>query len=207
MTGSAAARGPGFCGWRGRQGTGERGAVRDCRRAYRDLERASGRLALIDRLAALLARSSGRAAAHGLLLVPGPDRPAVRQRGPWPGREAGRPRSRHRYRRRPRAGCCPCAGDRRSAPGRRADADRDRRRPAGLEVTVVVGTLHRIAGSEASGSHGRKLDLLADRRQSCRTDDRCAFIRLGDTVARFTVMPMCGHPHRRARWCRGTAHR
>jgi hypothetical protein len=37
---------------------------------------------------------------------------------------------------------------------------------AGLEVAGVVGTLHRIAGSEGPGSQGRKLDLLAGRRQS-----------------------------------------
>ena len=30
----------------------------------------------------------------------------------------------------------------------------------------MVGTLHRIAGSEGPGSQGRKLDLLAGRRQS-----------------------------------------
>ena len=34
-------------------------------------------------------------------------------------------------------------------------------RAASLEVTVVVDTLHRIAGSEGPGSQGRKLDLLA----------------------------------------------
>src|ERR1022692_2374061 len=81
MTGSATARGPGFCGWRSRAGGGECGAIRDGRRGCRDLERAGGRLALIDRLAALLARTPSRAAARGLLLVPGPDRSAVRQRG------------------------------------------------------------------------------------------------------------------------------
>ena len=40
------------------------------------------------------------------------------------------------------------------------------RRPGSLEVTVVVGTLHRIAGSEGPGSQSRKPDLLAGRRQS-----------------------------------------
>jgi DNA ligase-1 len=34
-------------------------------------------------------------------------------------------------------------------------------RPAGLEVTVVVETLRRIAGSGGPGSQGRKLGLLA----------------------------------------------
>ena len=41
----------------GQAGQEERGAVRDGRRGCRDLERAGGRLALIDRLAALLART------------------------------------------------------------------------------------------------------------------------------------------------------
>jgi DNA ligase-1 len=34
-------------------------------------------------------------------------------------------------------------------------------RPASLQVTVVVDTLHRIAGAGGPGSQGRKLDLLA----------------------------------------------
>src|SRR2546430_14772206 len=100
MTGAATARGPDLVGGGAGQAKGS-GAVRDGRRGYRDLERAGGRLALIDRLAALLARTP--AAAHGLLLVPGPDRAAVRRRGPGPGREARRPRGCHRYWCRPRA--------------------------------------------------------------------------------------------------------
>ena len=80
VTGAAAARGPGFCGWRGRQAKGS-GAVRDCRRAYLDLERAGGRLALIGRLAALLARTPAGLRPIGLLLVPGPERAAVRRGG------------------------------------------------------------------------------------------------------------------------------
>jgi hypothetical protein len=34
-------------------------------------------------------------------------------------------------------------------------------RSVGLGVTVVVGTLHRIAGGRGPGSQGRKLGLLA----------------------------------------------
>jgi ATP-dependent DNA ligase len=34
-------------------------------------------------------------------------------------------------------------------------------RPASLQVTTVVDTLHRIAGSGGPGSQGRKLELLA----------------------------------------------
>src|SRR5713226_4216245 len=71
MTGAATARGPDLVGGGAGQAKGS-GAVRDGRRGYRDLERAGGRLALIDRLAALLARTP--AAAHGLLLVPAPGR-------------------------------------------------------------------------------------------------------------------------------------
>ena len=85
MTGGAAARGPGFCGWRSRQAKGS-GAVRHCRRAYRDLERAGGRLALIGRLAALLARTPADLLPIGLLLVPGRERAAVRRGGSRPGR-------------------------------------------------------------------------------------------------------------------------
>ena len=143
----------------------QRGAVRDGRRGCRDLERAGRRLALIGRLAALLARTPSWAAARGLLLVPGPDRPAVRQRGLGPAEKLAI-RAVATATGPARAGRCPGAGDRPSEPGRRADADRDRRWPVGLEVTVVVGTLHRIAGSEGPGSQGRKLDLLAGRRQS-----------------------------------------
>lgn len=73
------------------------GAVRDCRRAYLDLERASGRLALIGRLAALLARTPADLLPIGLLLVPGPERAAVRRGGSRPGRDADGPRGRHRY--------------------------------------------------------------------------------------------------------------
>ena len=169
VTGAAAARGPGFCGWRSRQAKGS-GAVRDCRRAYLDLERASGRLALVGRLAALLARTPADLLPIGLLLVPGPERAAVRRGGSRPGRDADGPRGRHRYRRRaPRAdaGRDPPVGEP-GGHGRAGHAAPDRR---------VRGRIRRVASWTCWPAAV----------SPCRKDDRCAFIRLGDTVARFTV--------------------
>ncbi len=130
--------------------------------AYRDLEQASGRLALIERLAALLA-----AAPAGLLpavcylcqglIAPefaGVDlglaeklavRAVATATGTGPEQVAARVRE---------------TGDLGLAAEQMLTvtaADR----PASLEVTVVVDTLHQIAGAEGPGSQGRKLDLLA----------------------------------------------
>ncbi len=130
--------------------------------AYRDLERAGGRLALADRLAALLA-----AAPAGLLptvcylcqglIAPqfaGVDlglaeklavRAVATATGTGPEQVAASVRE---------TGDLGLAAEQMltvTAAGR----------PASLEVTVVVDTLHRIAEAEGPGSQGRKLDLLA----------------------------------------------
>ena len=72
--------------------------------AYRDLEQASGRLALTDRLAALLAATPAELLPTVCYLCQGLIAPEFAGRGPRPGREARRPRGRHRHRRQPRAG-------------------------------------------------------------------------------------------------------
>jgi DNA ligase 1 len=130
--------------------------------AYRDLEQASGRLALIDRLAVLLARTPAELLATVCYLCQGLIAPefagvdlglaeklAVRAvatvTGASPEQVAARVRE---------------TGD----LGRAAEemlTVTAAGRAASLQVTVVVDTLHRIAGAEGPGSQGRKLDLLA----------------------------------------------
>lgn len=130
--------------------------------AYRDLERAGGRLALIDRLAALLARTPAELLPTVCYLCQGLIAPefagvdlglaeklAVRAVGTATG-----------------------AGPEQVAASVRETGDLGQAaeqlltvtsagRPASLQVTTVVDTLHRIAGSEGPGSQGRKLELLA----------------------------------------------
>jgi DNA ligase 1 len=130
--------------------------------AYRDLEQASGRLALIDRLGALLARTPAELLPTVCYLCQGLIAPefagvdlglaeklAVRAvataTGAGPEQVAARVRE---------------TGD----LGQAAEqllAVTAAGRPASLQVTVVVDTLHRIAAAEGPGSQGRKLDLLA----------------------------------------------
>jgi DNA ligase-1 len=130
--------------------------------AYRDLERAGGRLALIDRLAALLARTPAELLPTVCYLCQGLIAPqfagvdlglaeklAVRAvataTGASPEQVAASVRE---------------TGDLGQAAEQMLTvtaADR----PASLPVTVVTGTLHRIAEAEGPGSQGRKLDLLA----------------------------------------------
>ncbi len=130
--------------------------------AYRDLERAGGRLALIDRLAALLARTPAELLPTVCYLCQGLIAPqfagvdlglaeklAVRAvataTGAGPEQVAASVRE---------------TGDLGQAAEQMLTvtaADR----PASLPVTVVTGTLHRIAEAEGPGSQGRKLDLLA----------------------------------------------
>ena len=62
------------------------------------------------------------------------------------------------------------------------------RRPGSLEVTVVVGTLYRIAESGAGFAGVASWTCWPASVSPCRSDDRCVGIRLGDTVARFTVV-------------------
>jgi DNA ligase 1 len=130
--------------------------------AYRDLELASGRLALIERLAALLAATPAELLPTVCYLCQGLIAPefagldlglaeklAIRAvataTGAAPEQVAARVRE---------------TGD----LGQAAElmlAATAAARTASLEVTVVVDTLHRIAEAEGPGSQGRKLDLLA----------------------------------------------
>jgi DNA ligase 1 len=130
--------------------------------AYRDLEQAGGRLALTDRLAALLAETPDELLPTVCYLCQGLIAPqfagvdlglaeklAVRAvaaaTGAGPGQVAASLRE---------------TGD----LGQTAEqllAVTAADRPASLGVTEVVDTLHQIAGAEGPGSQGRKLDLLA----------------------------------------------
>ncbi len=130
--------------------------------AYRDLEQASGRLALVDRLAALLARTPAGLLPTVCYLCQGLIAPqfagvdlglaeklAVRAvataTGAGPGQVAASVRE---------------TGDL-GAAAEQLLAVTAAGRPASLQVTVVVDTLHQIAGAGGPGSQGRKLDLLA----------------------------------------------
>jgi DNA ligase-1 len=130
--------------------------------AYRDLEQASGRLALTDRLAALLAGTPDKLLPTVCYLCQGLIAPefagvdlglaeklAVRAVATATG-----------------------AGPEQVAAGVRENGDLGQAaeqllaataagRPASLQVTEVVDTLHRIAEAEGPGSQGRKLELLA----------------------------------------------
>ncbi len=130
--------------------------------AYRDLERAGGRLALIERLAALLAATPAELLPTVCYLCQGLIAPefagvdlglaeklAVRAvataTGTGPGQVAASVRE---------------TGDLGQAAEQLLTMTAAGR-PASLQVTAVVDTLHRIAEAEGLGSQGRKLDLLA----------------------------------------------
>ncbi len=130
--------------------------------AYRDLERASGRLALVDRLAALLAGTPAELLPTVCYLCQGLIAPefagvdlglaeklAVRAvataTGAGPEQVAARVRETGDLGLAAEQLLTVTAGD----------------RPAALTVTAVVDTLHQIAAAEGPGSQGRKLDLLA----------------------------------------------
>ena len=130
--------------------------------AYRDLEQATGRLALVDRLAALLAQTPAELLAPVCYLCQGLIAPefagvdlglaeklAVRAVATATGASPEQVRLGVRE-----------TGD----LGQAAEqllAVTAADRPASLPVTVVLDTLHQIAGAAGAGSQGRKLDLLA----------------------------------------------
>jgi DNA ligase 1 len=130
--------------------------------AYRDLEQAGGRLALISRLAALLARTPAELLPTVCYLCQGLIAPefagvdlglaeklAVRAVATATGADPEQVAARVRE-----------TGD----LGQAAElmlAATAAGRPASLQVTVVVDTLHQVAEAEGAGSQGRKLDLLA----------------------------------------------
>src|SRR6266566_3472389 len=130
--------------------------------AYRDLEQASARLVLIDRLAALLAQTPAELLATVCYLCQGQIAPQ------FAGVDLGLA---EKLAVRAVATATGVGLDEVSA-GVRETGDLGQAteqllalvaadRPAGLQVTVVVDTLHRIAEAEGPGSQGRKLELLA----------------------------------------------
>jgi DNA ligase-1 len=130
--------------------------------AYRDLEQASGRLALISRLAALLAETPGALLPTVCYLCQGliapefagvdlglAERLAVRAVATATGRAPDEVSATLRD-----------TGDLGQAAEQLLAATAADR-PASLDVAEVVSTLHEIAAAEGAGSQGRKLDLLA----------------------------------------------
>jgi DNA ligase-1 len=130
--------------------------------AYRDLEQASGRLMLIDRLAALLAQTPQELLPTVCYLCQGLIAPefagvdlglaeklALRAVASATSVEPGEVVAAVRE-----------AGDLGQAAELLLRATAGDRAPS-LQVAAVVDTLHQIAGAEGAGSQGRKLDLLA----------------------------------------------
>ncbi len=130
--------------------------------AYRDLEQASGRLALADRLAALLAQTPAGLLPEVCYLCQGLIAPefagvdlglaeklAVRAVAAATGAEPGQV-----------ATLLLQIGDLGQAAEQLLTVTAGER-PASLTVTIVVDTLHQIAAAGGPGSQGRKLDLLA----------------------------------------------
>jgi DNA ligase-1 len=130
--------------------------------AYRDLEQVSGRLALIERLAALLAQTPGELLPTVCYLCQGLIAPefagvdlglaeklAIRAVAAATGTEPGQVSALVRE-----------TGDLGQAAERLLAATAGGQ-PARLEVRAVVDTLHQIAEAEGTGSQGRKLELLA----------------------------------------------
>src|SRR5262252_11029697 len=129
--------------------------------AYRDLEQASGRLALIDRLAELLEATPAEALPTVCYLCQGLIAPefagvdlglaeklAVRAVATATGAEPGQVAARVRE-----------TGDLGTAAEQML-AGTAGGQEASLLVTTVVETLHQIAQAEGTGSQGRKLELL-----------------------------------------------
>ncbi|MBV9383592.1 MAG: ATP-dependent DNA ligase [Streptosporangiaceae bacterium] len=131
--------------------------------AYRDLEQASGRLALIERLAALLTATPAELLPVVCYLCQGLIAPE------FAGVDLGLA---EKLAVRAVAAATGTAPDQVTASlretgdlGQTAEqllAVTAAGRRASLEVTAVVGTLRQIAGAEGAGSQGRKLDLLAE---------------------------------------------
>jgi DNA ligase 1 len=129
--------------------------------AYRDLEQTSGRLALVDRLATLLAAVPAGLLPTVCYLCQGLIAPefagvdlglaeklAIRALATATGTSPEHVTAAVRE-----AGDLGLAAERLLAVAAAG-------RPASLQVTTVVDTLHQIAGAEGPGSQGRKLDLL-----------------------------------------------
>jgi DNA ligase 1 len=142
----------------------ERGVVRyeTVAEAYRDLEQASGRLALTDRLATLLAGTPAELLPTVCYLCQGLIAPE------FAGVDLGLAEKMAVRAVATTTGTGPeqvAAGVRETGDlGQAAEqllATTAAGRPASLQVAAVVDTLHRIAEAEGPGSQGRKLELLA----------------------------------------------
>jgi DNA ligase 1 len=145
-------------------GPGEGSALRyeTVAEAYRDLEQASGRLALTDRLAALLAATPAGLLPTVCYLCQGLIAPE------FAGVDLGLAEKLAVRAVATATGASPervTAGVRESGDlGQAAEqllTVTAAGRPASLPVTEVVGTLHQIAAAAGPGSQGNKLDLLA----------------------------------------------
>jgi DNA ligase 1 len=130
--------------------------------AYRDLERASARLAMIDRIAGLIAQTPAELLPAVVLLCQGKIAPdfagvdiglAERLAARAVGQAAEVPPERA------------LAGARETGDlglaAERLLSERVSTRTDGLRVSVVFDTLHEIAAAAGAGSQGRKLELLA----------------------------------------------
>src|SRR5271165_6104567 len=135
--------------------------------AYRDLEQATGRLALIERLAALLTQTPAQLLAVVCYLCQGLIAPefagvdlglaeklAIRAVGTATGTAPEVVAARVRE-----VGDLGQTAEQLLAEAALAGAGADR--PAVLSVVTVVNTLRQIANAEGTGSQGRKLELLA----------------------------------------------
>jgi DNA ligase 1 len=131
-------------------------------RAYQDLEQASGRLALIDRLAALITETPAEVLPTVCYLCQGLIAPEfagvdlglaekLAVRAVATATKATQEQVAARVRE---------TGDLGQVAEQMLNVT-GAERPASLEVTVVVDTLFQIAEAEGQGSQGRKLDLLA----------------------------------------------
>ena len=144
--------------------------------AYRDLEQASGRLVLIERMAELVTQTPAELLPTVCYLCQGQIAPefagidlglaeklAIRALGTATGTEATQVAARVRE-----AGDLGQAGEQLLAETVQAEtvqagtvqAETGAGRAASLEVTTVVHTLRQIAAAEGQGSQGRKLELL-----------------------------------------------
>jgi DNA ligase-1 len=129
--------------------------------AYRDLEAATGRLALIDRLAGLLAQTPPELLARVCYLCQGMIAPefagvdlGVAEKLATRAVATATPVTVEQVRAAVRE-----AGDLGQA-GEQLMAEVAGSRPPTLEVAVVVDTLHQVAAAEGQGSQARKLELL-----------------------------------------------
>ena len=146
--------------------------------AYRDLEQASGRLVLVNRLAALLAGTSAGLLPVVCYLCQGLIAPE------FAGVDLGLAEKLAVRAVATATGASPAevtdlvrgTGDLGLAAEQLVAATAAR--PASLTVTAVVDTLHQIAAAQGPGSQGRKLDLLAGLLAQATPLEACYLLRL-----------------------------